>query len=571
MLREKIRTALEEALRSLSIEVGPFSVEPPEDIGHGDYTTNIAFVHAKEYKLNPADLGKRIADKLREVNMPEIGKIEVAGPGFINIYLAEARLCEALELVLKNPSQYGRNNLNAGKKFIYEYTDPNPFKEFHIGHLMSNTIGEALSRLAEFSGAEVKRACYQGDMGLNVAQAVWGMERLKEELPVSHAPLNEKIAFLGKAYALGATGYAETDAIKEDVIEVNRKLFAKSDKELNHLYELGRTWSLESFEVMYKKLGTTFDHYFFESESAPVGVAIINEFLPKGIFEKSEGAIIFRGEKFGLHTRVFINSEGFPTYDGKELGLAKLKYERYPYDHSVIITAQEQAEYFKVLLKAIDEVLPILKGKNKNIPHGMMKLSSGKMSSRTGKIVSGESLIASLTEKVIEKMKERAEISSTERPELATRVAVGAIKYTILKQTIGKDIIFDEKAALSFEGDSGPYLQYSIVRAESVIRNAVKEKIKGSFENPPPEAPALAKLVARFPEVVTRAQTDYSPQYIATYLISLAGEFNSYYAKNKIVDKTDATAPFKVALTEAFVVVMRNGLSLLGISVPGKM
>jgi len=572
MIKETIRQAIKEALTTLSIEASDFTLEPPEDISHGDYMTNAALAHAKLYKLNPIELGKRIVEKLSAATIEGVEKISVAGPGFINIALSQKYLVAALDSALKHPDAYGRTDLGKGKRDIYEYTDPNPFKEFHIGHLMSNTIGESLSRLAEFSGAKVARACYQGDMGLNVAQAVWGMRRLESEMPQEHAPLNERVAFLGKAYALGASGYEETDAVKEDIIEVNRKLFAQSDPHLASLYEKGKRWSLESFEAVYKKLGTKFDHYFFESETAPIGAAIVNEFLAKGVFEKSDGAVIFRGEKYDLHTRVFINSEGFPTYDGKELGLAKVKYERSPYDRSVIITANEQAGYFKVLLKAIDLVFPELAGKNQNIAHGMMKLSSGKMSSRKGNVVGGEKLIATLAEKVVERVKERKEIGEGERHGISEEIAVAAIKYSILKQSIGKDIIFDIESALSFEGDSGPYLQYALVRAVSVLRNASKEGIAPSFKTASPhEVPALGKRIYRFPDVVVRAQREFAPQYIATYLTALAGEFNSYYANNKIVDKADPESAYRLGLTEAFIAVMKNGLWLLGISVPKKM
>jgi arginyl-tRNA synthetase len=571
MIKDAIRHALKEALRELSIEAVDFSLEPPEDISHGDYMTNVALAHAKLYKLNPSELGKRVVEKLSRAKVTGVEKIEVAGPGFINIHLSKEFIVEALTSAREHPERYGKTTSGVGVRAIYEYTDPNPFKEFHIGHLMSNTIGESLSRLAEFSGATVTRACYQGDMGLNVAQAVWGMERLKSEMPHDGAPLKERVVFLGKAYALGASGYEETEAIKEDIIEVNRKLFAKNDPHLNGLYEKGKKWSLESFEAVYAKLGTKFDHYFFESETAPIGVAIVNEFLTKGVFEKSDGAVIFKGEKYGLHTRVFINSEGFPTYDGKELGLAKVKYERSPYDRSVIITANEQAGYFKVLLKAIDLVFPELVGKNQNITHGMMKLSSGKMSSRKGNVVAGDALIATLADKVLERVKERTEIDEKERLAISETIAVAALKYSILKQSIGKDIVFDIEAALSFEGDSGPYLQYAAVRAQSVLRNATKEGITASLAHVPADIFALGKRIYRFPDVVARAQKESAPQYIATYLTQLAGEYNSFYANNKIVDKADPTSPFKVALTEVFVSVMRNGLWLLGVTIPHKM
>lgn len=566
-----IRKAFEDALRSLAIEAGDFSLEPPENILHGDFTSNIALTHARAFKLNPKDLANRIVEIVQAKKIPEIGRIEVAGAGFINIFLSDKYFCSALKLVLKDPDAYGRNDSHKGKKIIFEHSNPNPFKEFHIGHLMNNTIGESLARFAEFAGAEVKRANYQGDMGLNVAKAVWGMERLQEKMPAAHAPLASRIAFIAECYVLGSAGYEENETIKNDITEINAKLFSKSDAKLNHFYELGRRWSLESFEKLYEILGTKFDFSFFESQTAAVGIKIIEKFQPKGVFEKSDGAIVYRGDKHGLHTRVFINSEGFPTYEGKELGLAKLKYESYPYDESIIVTANEQAGYFKVILKAIEETLPHLKGKNLNITHGLLKFSSGKMSSRKGNVVAAENLIDELKKKVAKKMKERKDMEEAERDSIAAKVAVAAVRYSILKQAIGKDIIFEEKSALSFEGDSGPYLQYATVRAHGILTNARKEKISPSFTLCPPVLPQLSKLLIRFPEVVRRAQEESAPQYVATYLINLASEFNRYYASEKFIDRADKFSPYKVGLTEAFAVVMKSGLWLLGISVPEKM
>jgi len=570
MIRNKIRTAINEALLSLSIEAGDFDVTVPEDVSNGDYTTNVALSHAKLYKLNPVDLGKRIVEKI-DGTIEHIGKVEVAGPGFINLYLSDAFFCDVLGLVLKDSKGYGDNRIEEGKKIIFEYTDPNPFKEFHIGHLMSNTIGESLSRLAQVSGAEVKRACYQGDLGLNVAKAIWGMERLREKMPRDSDPIAKRIAFISEAYVLGSAGYEESEAVKTDIVAINANLFAKDNALVNQLYDTGRKWSLESFEAMYATLGTTFDFYFFESETAPIGQKIIARELPKGTFESSDGAVVFRGEKYGLHTRVFVNSEGFPTYECKELGLAELKHSRYAYDRSIIITAQEQAAYFAVVLKAIEIVFPELLGKNINVTHGMMKLSTGKMSSRKGNVIAADALLSQLSHKVEERMKEQQNMTEAEKKATATAVAVGAIKYSILKQSIGKDIVFDPEAALSLEGDSGPYLQYSLVRARSIMRNAEKEGVAGSLGKCPPSMAPIAKLMYRFPNIVSRAHTERAPQLIATFLISLAGEFNRYYAGNKIVDPKDEFSPYKIALTEAFVAVLSKGLFILGIPEPKKM
>jgi arginyl-tRNA synthetase len=423
---------------------------------------------------------------------------------------------------------------------------------------MSNAIGEALSRIMEFQGAKVKRVCYQGDVGIHVAKAIWGKIH------------NENLAW-GQAYAYGAQKYEEDENIKKEIVELNKIIYSRSDKKINELYDHGKKDSLKYFDEIYKKLNTKFDYFIFETETGGVGKKIVEKGLKSGVFKKGEkGAIIFRGEKCGLHTRVFINSEGLPTYEAKDLGLAQIKYKKYKYDKSVVITGNEVNEYFKVMLCAMKEVLPKLAEKTKHIGHGMLRLPEGKMSSRTGKVITGESLLEKMQELVKEKIKDR-DLSEAEKKEVAEKVAVGAIRYSILKQSPGSDIIYDFDKSISFEGDSGPYLQYAYTRARSILRKAGDEGIKASFVKLPKEVTQLEKAMQRFPDVVLQAGQNYEPHLILTYLMQLAGEFNNYYANNKIADKKEDSSPYRVALTAAFTQVMKNGMWMLGIETLEKM
>ncbi len=521
-----------------------FSVETPKEKTHGDFATNVALALAKKNGKNPREVAQDIIAKIDKPKFIE--KIEVAGPGFINFYLSKDYFVEQLKKIDKN---FGRTNHAKGFKVMVEYTDPNPFKLFHIGHLMNNAIGESISRIMEMNGVSLKRANYQGDVGMHVAKAIYG--RLK----------NPSYSWQD-AYVFGSKEYEENEQAKMEMTALNKQIFEKSDKKVNALYAQGRKESLAAFEKMYKKLGTKFDYYFFESEVADFGKKIVLEGLEKGIFEKGErGAIVFKGEKFGLHTRVFVNSEGLPTYEAKELGLANIKYKKFKYDHSVIVTANEINEYFKVLLAAMNQVFPDLAKKTKHIGHGILRLPEGKMSSRTGKVVTAESLI----EKVKEMVRQKA-VDKNLDDQTIEIIAIGALKYSILKQSIGSDIIFDFDKSISFEGDSGPYLQYSYVRAISVLAKAKAERIRESFKNPPLEISQLEKLMTRFPEIVEKAGKEYEPHVITLYLTELAREFNNFYAHQMIAD-----SPYRLAITQAFSMIMKNGLWLLGINAPDKM
>ena len=586
MIQEKLKNSIREALKTLSITADDVHLEHPTDLNFGDYSSNAALAYAKELKIKPRELAEKIAEEIRKKKIKEIEKIEVAGAGFINFFLSKEFFATSLSNAIKAGENFGENESLKGKTIIIEYTDPNPFKEFHIGHLMSNTIGESLSRIIEFHGAEVKRACYQGDVGLHVAKAVLGMKTLRDLMPDDKATLTNKVKFLAMSYSLGSSSFSSLGDIDDfdrrveginKAIEsgelkiINKKIYDRSDEEINKFYDWGKDVSLKYFGEIYKKLDTKFNFNFFESETGDFGKKIVEENLKNGVFEKSGGAIVFKGEKYGLHTRVFINSEELPTYEAKELGLAKIKYDKYPYDVSIVVTGNEINDYFKVLLKAMEIVFPDLAEKTKHISHGMLRLPSGKMSSRTGDVITAESLMADTQKLVEEKIKDR-NYDEAMKKDIVEKVSIGAIKYSILKHTTGSDIIYDFDKSISFEGDSGPYLQYSYARAKSVLEKAKEEEIEPSAGKiSSVETAELERLLYRFPEIVERAGKEYSPHYIASYLIELAGSFNGFYAKYKIVDANDENSPYKVILTAAFAATMKNGLNLLGIQVPERM
>ncbi len=549
MIQEEIKKLIQKSLKSLAVGEVDFLIEKPKEQSHGDYSTNVALVVSKQLKKNPMEVAAQIVAMLKS---QDVKNIQVVAPGFINFYLADEVFHQNLKNILKD-KQFGANMDLRNKKVIVEYTDPNILKEFHIGHLMSNSIGESISRIFQFQGAKVKRANYQSDVGLGIAKAVWG----KMKNPGMAWP---------QAYVLGTSQYEDDEQAKKEITELNKKIFTRSDSSVNALYDQGRKWSLEYFEGVYKKLGTKFDYYFFESQVADFGKKIVEDGLKKGIFQTGEkGAVIFKGEDVGLPTRVFINSEGLPTYEAKELGLANFKYKKYKYDKSVVVTANEINTYFKVLLAAMSQMFPELANKTTHMGHGIMKLPEGKMSSRKGSVVTAESLIEKASEVVLEKIKDR-EFSQMEKREIAERVAVGALKYSILKQSIGGDIIYDIEKSVNFQGDSGPYLQYSLARAISVLKKAKTERIKASLKRAPETVNPFIKMMQYFPEVVAKAGVEYQPHYIALYITELAAAFNHYYSENKIVEAADEFSPYKVAVTEAFTVIMKNGLWLLGIA-----
>jgi arginyl-tRNA synthetase len=584
-MQNEIKKLIKDALQNLNIELSGIVLEHPEDFKNGDYSTNVALAIAKSVERNPKELAEKIVAEINRLNVDKnIEKVEVAGGGFINFHLNRKFFSGSIEKIVNEGNNVGKNKTLSGKKIMIEYTDPNPFKPFHIGHLMTNAIGESIARILEHSGSVVSRANYQGDIGLHVAKAIFGLLK-DEKLQSKSGTHTEQASDIGKAYVIGADLYETDEKAKQEIDGINRKIYERTDEKINEIYAWGFDVTMEAFEDLYKLLGTKFDFYFLESAMSDIGRGIVKDNMEKaigpdsgrGIFEESDGAVVFKAEKYNkedkpkFHTRVFITSQGLPTYETKELGLTEEKFKTDPdMDLSIMVTANEQADYMRVVFKAISLIHPDFENRMKHITHGMMRLASGKMSSRKGNVVTGESLIWDTISLVTEKLKER-DWDEEDKKQVAETVGVAAIKYSILKQSTGGDIIYDFEKSISFEGDSGPYLQYSYARANSILEKAQKENILPDFETTPTEIFEVEKMLYKFEEVVARSVSEYEPHYIANYLIEVARSYNSFYGNTVIVNKEDKNSPYKVALTYAFSFVMKTGLHLLGIEAPRKM
>ncbi|MES2408818.1 MAG: arginine--tRNA ligase [Patescibacteria group bacterium] len=563
-ISNKIKKLVKIAGNNLGLDLDVVNLEHPDDIKNGDYSTNVALAYAKALGKSPREIAEQIKNEIIKSLPKEISKVEVAGAGFINFYLSREFFAKSVGEIIQD-EDFGKGKTLEGKMALFEYTDPNPFKAFHIGHLMANAVGETLSRIAGNQGAMVKRICYQGDIGLHVAKTVWAMQKMRADMPKDSASFEEKIKFMGDAYVLGTNTYDENESVQTDIKTINKKLFEKSDAKLQELYDRGREWSLLYFDLIYKKLGTKFDDFIFESEVAELGKRTVEQNIPN-VFTESEGAVIFKGEDHGLHTRVFLNSQRLPTYEAKELGNAMEKARRHKFDISIITSASEIADYFKVLKCVMGLIDPENAVKTHFVGHGMLRFADGKMSSRKGNIITGESLIDGIKEVAMEKIEKETD----DKEKISEAVAIAAIKYSILRQSPGKDIIFDKEKALSFEGDSGPYLQYAFVRTQSLLEKADKANLKAGIKNVSENVFNIEKFLYRFPEITTRAWEEKAPQLIVEYLTHLAGSFNNFYAQGLIIsDAPDA--PYKVAITKAFSIVMKRGLELLGIPVLTKM
>ncbi|MEO6536841.1 MAG: arginine--tRNA ligase [Candidatus Paceibacterota bacterium] len=547
-MEDRIKEIVQKELAKLGAPDVSFAVEWPADLSHGDYAVNAAMAASKALGKNPREIAEALVPAIAEGLGEDASSVEIAGPGFINITLSEravsARLNDARE------ESWGRNLDQDAKRVMVEYTDPNPFKEMHIGHLMSNVVGESVARLNEYSGANVMRANFQGDVGPHVAKALWALHEKGITDP-------ESAKEIGDAYTHGSQAYDNSPKAKLEIDIINTAIYEGENAELMELWRKGRDVSLSAFEDLYRILGTKFEYYFFESETAAEGTRIVREHVGT-VFTESDGAIIYEGEKKGLHTLVFITSRGTPTYEAKDIGLAFAKEEVWPSDVSIILTAAEQIGHFKVMLAALEDIAPALAHKTIHVPHGFLRLTTGKMSSREGNVIPAATLIHDVVVNTL---------TRNEDPLVAGQVALGAIKYSILKQSAGSDIVFDFDKSLSLEGDSGPYLQYALVRARSIVEKS--ELAAGATSEVPANPYVLQRLITRFPEVIRKAQTLRAPHVVAQYLTQLAGEWNSFYANERIIGEPDEA--YKLGIANAFIRTMENGLWVLGIPAPERM
>jgi len=557
---EQMQQTLKGVIHELfDVDVTPELSRP--DPQFGDYATNVALQLAGRLQSNPRQIAEQLAVALKDRVGEQVRDVTVAGPGFVNIALSDAALGrQALAAPITKPLLY------EGQTIVAEYSDPNPFKVLHAGHLYTSVVGYAMSNILAMSGGHVHRVNFGGDVGLHVGRTMWAIlqelggehpEKLDDISPEKHAE------WMAKAYVVGTNAYEDNEAAKQEIIALNKRvygLFADNDHEspFAQIYWTCRKWSYDYFDSFYGRIGTPFEKYYPESEVADLGLATVREQLERGVFKESEGAVVFEGETYGLHTRVFINSQGIPTYEAKDVGLIIKKYDDYHFDHSVVITGNEQAQYMAVVLKAVEQFAPQLVAATSHFTHGLIKLKGGvKMSSRKGNILRAVD--------VLEAAYAANKQASGKDDEYAV---LGAIKYAFLKHRIGPDIIYDPEESVSLEGNSGPYLQYAHARARSILRKV---------DNPAPvdlddfdvHERNLARKLGEYPDILQRAATEMMPHHICTYLYELAQGFNRFYENAKVVG--DPRQDTRLTLVKLYADVLKDGLGILGIAAPDKM
>lgn len=564
MIKEVILDNLKKALDKIGAKNVEITLDRPTNSAYGDFATSIALKLTKELKKNPLVIAAEIVKNFPKSS--EIKKVEVIKPGFINFWINDTQSTSTLEKLAQGQFTYPVYYLGKNKKLMIEFAHPNTHKIFHIGHLRNISTGESLVRIFEAVGNKVIRSNYQGDIGLHIAKCLWSIKykTTKKELDeIRKSPIRTRISFLGKAYSAGQVAYDESAESKKQIIEINGMVYKKQG-DIVPLWEETKKWSFDYFEEIYKRVYTKFDRLYPESEFANKGIEICLDAEKKGILTKSQGAIVFIGKPYGLDTRVFINNLGYPTYEGKEVALAEKEFSEFgDLDKCIHVVTPEQTSFFKVTFK-VEELLneKKFKGKQHHLAYEWVKLKEGKMSSRTGNVIAAEQLIDEANEKITKKYKCDKETAET--------IAVAAVKYSFLKNNVFSQIAFDLNESISLAGNSGPYLLYTYVRTQSVLKkSSIENKVNIAQMNT--EEKSLLMTLNQYEEIVTKSAKELAPNLIANYLFDLAQKFNLFYQKNPILKADEDIKNFRLLLTKAVGSVLKNGLYLLGIKTVEKM
>ena len=602
---QEISAQLKKVIQDLyGLDFDPELSPSPANI-NADYSTNAPLKLAKVLHKSPMEISEKLRETLisdkgvfrsaaaREIapsahgDGPDgrgpVSEISVSAPGFLNFTLPDDYYENCIEPISADYEASIKSDAFAGKTVICEFSDPNPFKVLHVGHLYTSIVGDSISRLFEYAGANVIRANFGGDVGLHVAKTMY--------ILMQKNPAELKIEDIAKCYVEGTAAYEDDEEAKQKITELNKEIYKINSEDIHgtplaDLYWQGRELSYDYFKDFYAKIGVYFDKFYPESTVAALGLKTVKEQLKNGVYEMSDGAVIFNGEKYGLHTRVFINKEGVPTYEAKDVGLILTKNNDYHFDKSVVITGSEQHDYMKVVLKSVEQFAPDLVAKTSHLTHGLVKLPGNvKMSSRKGNFLKAVDVLDMVSNALAE------EYNSHD-----TKVSLAATKYAFLKYKMGGNIVFDPHESVKMTGNSGPYLLYSAVRAKKILdkisaesqsvaqgvfrsaaaREIAREPRGDGSERRDPGVTAcdstervLTKRLLEYKDILRDAVAEMAPHKVANYLYELAQDFSRFY-ENCPVAGSDREAQ-RVRLVRVFLATMTHGLNILGIEIPEEM
>ncbi|MBI1984672.1 MAG: arginine--tRNA ligase [Candidatus Wildermuthbacteria bacterium] len=571
MIREELRKLIWKAVNE---EV---SFERPENPEHGDYSTNIALVLAKKQGKDPRQVAETLVSSLDRRGLDFLGKVEVAGPGFINFFLSRKYFLKVLSSIAKEKEKYGSGKER--KRIIVEYSSPNIAKPFGVGHLRSTLIGQALYNLYKFLGYECIGINYPGDWGTPHGKILYQLsekllkgksEKERKEILKSLTPQD-----LEKLY-VGFHEEAQQDPTMEEEARIWFKKLEMKDKEARMIWEHIRRVSMEEFERIYSFLDVHIDYLIGESFFEGKMKEVVEDFKKKGLAHESHGAFIvpFPGE--ALPPAMLLKTDGATTYFTRDLANMKYRIQRWKPDIIAIETGNEQILHFKQVFSASKLIGYATKEKLVHVFHGLYRTQEGKFSTRKGQTVHLEEVLREAIEKasaIIGQSETARGLSPEEKEKVARAIGIGGMKYNDLIQHPSGDIIFDWAKILNLKGNSAAYIQYTFARCRSILKKAeaMPRNAGDAYEFSKEETEIIRTLNA-FPEVARDAAERFSPNLVANFVFDLAQKYNLFYGTHSVLQaETKEAKEFRLFLTQAVAQVIKNSLSLLGIQTPERM
>ena len=559
----------------------------------GDFTL-VVFPFLKISKQKPEDTAAAIGAFLRD-NLAEVADFNVV-KGFLNIQLSATFWTEFLNDAIADGRFGMKPKGSSGKTFMVEYSSPNTNKPLHLGHIRNNLYGYSVAQILEANGHNVIKANLVNDRGIHICKSMlawqkWGNGATPESLGVKGDKLvGDYYVRFDKEYKkqiadLKAQGMSDDDAAnKAPIILEAREMLRKweaGDKEVVDLWKTMNGWVYAGFDVTYKALGISFDKIYYESQTYMLGKSIVMKGLEDGVlFKKDDNSIWIDLTADGLDQKLLLRGDGTSVYMTQDLGTAHQRFEQYKLDELLYVVGNEQIYHFQVLKLVLKKLGFDWSDHITHLSYGMVELPEGKMKSREGTVVDADDLIAEMVNTARETSDELGKLQEFDddyKSQIYNMVGLGALKYFILKVDPKKTMLFNPKESIDFNGNTGPFIQYTHARICSVLRKAeesglkVADKIDAATQLNEKEM-QLAKLIFDFPAVVADAGTNYSPALIANHLYSIAKEYNQFYHDCSILKEEDCSVrSFRLALSKLTAKVIKTGSALMGIQVPERM
>jgi len=528
------------------------------------------FAFAKTFRAAPQQIAGAVSEVVSALPDAADATVDTAGP-YVNISLNRADVTgEVLRSVLSDGANYGRTTSLDGQRIMIEFSNPNTNKPLHLGHMRNDALGESVSRILSANGANVQKVNIVNDRGVHICQSMLAYKKFGNgRTPESEGMKSDH--FVGEYYVKFSNWAKEHPEAHEEARAMLRA-WEQGDPEVMELWETMRRWVLDGFQETYDATGVSFDEVYFESKTYLLGKSEILKGLERGVFYREEdGSVWVDLEAINLDKKVLLRSDGTSLYMTQDVGTVIERRKDWPFDRMIYVVAVEQRYHFQVLFYVLSLLGFPWAEALYHLAYGMVNLPEGKMKSREGTVVDADDILKQLEDLAVEEIrtKEREEAVGDLRG-TATAIALGAMHYFLLQVSAFKDMVFDPKKSISFNGDTGPYLQYMGARLSSMLRkyDASIEQYGGGTFLPEllqvDEEWELVKKIASLPEVVEKAGTEYNPSYLTEYLYDLGKVFSRYYHDNPVLHNEDRDlVESRLTLVRAVRQVLVNSLPLV--------